>query len=268
MSNRRLKYRFWLQLCDAVPLLIFLALGPVGCRTLPQNHLSFSTSETVGQVGTNRYFTPANQILTPSGLQVELPGMRPQAIALSPNGRLLITAGKTHELIVIEPVSGRILQRVPLPASADSDPAPDSVSEQILDPDTEGQLSFTGLAFSPDGSRIYLSNVQGDVKVFGVNAELNGAPGRTVGLFTIRLPEADAPRRKSDIPAGIAVSADGKRLYVALNLSNRLAELNAADGKLLRLWDVGVAPFAVVLVGYKAYVSNWGGRRPGANDLT
>ena len=43
--------------------------------------------------------------------------MRPQAIALSPNGRLLVTAGKTHDLVVIDPATGNILQRVILPSS-------------------------------------------------------------------------------------------------------------------------------------------------------
>ena len=79
---------------------------------------------------------------------------------------------------------------------------------------------------------------------------------------------AKAPRREAEIPAGLAVSPDGKRLYVALNLSNRLAELDAATGKVLRLWDVGVAPYDVVLAGDKAYVSNWGGRRPDAGSVT
>ena len=64
----------------------------------------------------------------------------------------------------------------------------------------------------------------------------------------------------------MAVSPDGKRLYVALNLSNRLAELDAANGRVLRLWEVGVAPFGVALAGQKAYVSNWGGRRPDGQD--
>ena len=48
------------------------------------------------------------------------------------------------------------------------------------------------------------------------------------------LPPANAPRRAAEIPTGIAVSPDGKRLYVALNLSNRLAELDAATGEVLR----------------------------------
>ena len=82
------------------------------------------------------------------------------------------------------------------------------------------------------------------------------------------MPAADAPRRKQEIPAGLAISRDGRRLYVALNLSNRLAEIDPATGKVLRSWPVGFAPYGVVLVGDKAYVSNWGGRVPDANSVT
>ncbi|HEY9170934.1 MAG TPA: YncE family protein, partial [Verrucomicrobiae bacterium] len=221
-----------------------------------------STQSPVGPVGTNRWYTPANQILTPVGFQVELPGLRPQAIALSPDGKLLVTAGKTHELVVIDPATGRILQRVPLPSDKASAPKPDAVSTHILDPDKDGQLSYTGLAFAPDGKRLYLANVAGDVKVFAVSAD-----GNVTGLFSMPLPPANAPGRKAEIASGLAVSSDGKRVYVCGNLSNRLLELDAADGRLLRAWDVGVAPFEVVLAGNKAYVSNWGGRRPGAQDL-
>ena len=52
----------------------------------------------------------------PPGLSIELPGMRPQALALSPDGKLLVTAGLTHELVVLDPATGKILQHVPLPA--------------------------------------------------------------------------------------------------------------------------------------------------------
>ncbi len=244
-----------------MPILLFGLL--MGCNTPPARVAQVATRDIVGHVGPNRYHTPANQVLTPAGLQVELPGMRPQALALSPDGRLLATAGKTHDLVLIEPQSGKVLQRVPLPSENDRDPAPNPVSDHILQPDKEGQLSFTGLAFSPDGSRIYLANVNGSIKVFGVEKS-----GHVVGLFAMRLPPANAPRRQAEIPAGLAVSPDGKRLYVALNLSNRLAELDAATGKVLRLWDVGVAPYDVVLAGNKAYVSNWGGPRPDADSVT
>jgi YVTN family beta-propeller protein len=221
------------------------------------------TCEKVGSAGPNRYYTPANQLLTPAGTQIELPTMRPQAIALSPNGRLLVTSGKTHDLVVVDPATGKILQHVPLPSDRNSDRTPETVAEEILHPDKAGQLSFTGLVFSPDGTRIYLADVDGNVKVFGVKAS-----GKVVGLFSILLPAGKESRRGSEIPAGIAVSADGKRLYVALNLSNRLAELDAANGHVLRLWDVGFAPFGVALAGQKAYVSNWGGRRPDRQSVT
>jgi streptogramin lyase len=134
-----------------------------GCQTPLAPIAQVSTRDIVGRLGSNRYQTPANQILTPAGLQVELPGMRPQALALSPDGRLLATAGKTHDLVILDPRSGKVLQRVPLPSESAHDSAPNAVSDHILQPDKDGQLSFTGLTFSPDGSRIYLANVDGSI---------------------------------------------------------------------------------------------------------
>ena len=206
---------------------------------------------------------PVNQIATPIGLQVELPGLRPQVLALSPDGRLLVVSGKTHELVVVDPATGLIKQRVPFPPEPADKNKTKAVSDSILKPDDKGQASYTGLAFSPDGKRLYMSNVDGSIKVFGVDA--NRA---ITALVSLPLPLAGAPRRKEEIPAGIAVSPDGSRLFVALNLSNRLGEFDAADGKLLRSFDVGVAPYDIALVGKKAYVSNWGGRRPVAGDVT
>lgn len=216
----------------------------------------------VGKQAPGHYLTPANQLLTPAGTQVELPGLRPQAIALSPDGKLLVTSGKTPELIVLDPKTGKIAQRVPFPGKeAAATPAPADAAGTQVKPDTGAQLSFTGLVFSPNGSRIYLANVNGDVKVFSVEK------GVVAPHATFPLPEAKAPKRKPEIPAGLAVSRDGKQLFVAMNLSNRLAILDAADGKVQKLVDVGVAPFDVVLAEGKAFVSNWGGRRPGAKDL-
>jgi YVTN family beta-propeller protein len=219
-----------------------------------------TTTEVVGR-NASGFETPVNQLVTPAGTLIELPGMRPQALALSPDGNLLVTAGTTRELVAIEPVTGKILQRVPLPA--DKTPAREPPAPETLSPVEGSQLSFTGLAFSPDGSRIYMANVNGDIKVFGVRSDHTVA-----ALFSIPLPPANAPARVAEIPTGIAVSPDGKKLYVAFNLSNRLAELEAETGRVLRIWDVGVAPFDVALAGEKIYVSNRGGRRPDAGSIT
>ena len=241
----------------------FLLLAGTPQPATAQSESVFSTAEHVGRLETNRTVTPVNQVVTPHGLQVELPGLRPQALALSPDGKILVTSGKTSELVVVDPMTGKIRHRVALPSDKLHEPSPEVASSNILKPDDKGQVSFTGLVFSPDGSRLFLANVNGSVKVFDVARD-----GKITGAFSISLPLANALRRKEEIPAGLAVSPDGRRLYVAFNLSNRLAEFDARDGRLLRVFDTGVAPYDVVLVGEKAYVSNWGGRRPAPGDLT
>jgi YVTN family beta-propeller protein len=253
------------------------------------------SSNAVGRVGPNRYVTPTGQVLTPAGRQVELPRMRPQALALSPNGQLLATAGKSAVLVLINPESGQVLQTVSLSTNKTA-PKVETQEEESEDPalkaettasstlggasattnasanvstntttsaTTNAQMSFTGLAFSPNGRRIYLANASGDVLVFPVDRT------NVVGTPTaIPVPRVRTPRSRREVPAGLALSEDGQRLYVAGNVAGKLHELNAQTGEVLRSWDTGVAPYDVVLVGKKVYVSNWGGRRPGPNDLT
>ena len=149
------------------------------------------SQERVGR-GPNGIVTPVNQRLTPVGRIIELPGLRPQVLVLSPNGRLLVTSGKSSELVVLDPVSGAIRQRVVLP-NEKQESLPDIVSPNILKPDKEGLVSFTGLAFSPDGRRLFLSNVNGSIKVFQINPD-----DTVVAAYTLVLPEAKAPRRKAE----------------------------------------------------------------------
>ena len=79
--------------------------------------------ELIGKIAPNRYLIPTNQVLTPAGRQVELPKMRPQALALSPDGKLLVATGKTSELVTIDPATGNILQRVALPGKNGGPPS-------------------------------------------------------------------------------------------------------------------------------------------------
>ncbi len=219
-----------------------------------------STTAIVGHSGESLE-TPVNQLVTPAGIWIPLPGMRPNALALSPNGKLLVTSGLTNELLVLDPANGKILGRVPFPKEHGNESL-EPPSSLVLGGNGKSKLSLTGLTFSPDGRRIYLSNVNGDLKVFGVTKD------ETVSaLFSIPLPKANKPERTNDIPMGIAVSPDNEKIYVALNVANKVLELDATTGKIQRSWRTGNAPYGIALCGNKLYVSNWGGRIPDAHSV-
>jgi YVTN family beta-propeller protein len=252
----------FVKLMTLISPVSIVALALASCLPRASADQGFgATTDPVGPNAAGGFETPVNQLVVPAGRQVELPDMRPQALALSPDKRLLVTAGQTHELVVLDPSNGNVLQRVPFP-DAGRNHAPAAGANPVA-PDVNARLSYTGLVFAPDGSRLYMANLDGDVKVFAVQKD-----HKLNGLFSIPLPPCQGLGRAAEIPSGIAVSPDGKRLYVVLNLSNRLAELDAETGRVLRLWDVGVEPYDVVLSQSKAYVSNWGGRRPDAPSLT
>src|SRR5688572_24125622 len=82
-----------------------------------------------------RIVLPVNQTVTPVGIQVELPGLRPQGLALSPDGRFLVTSGKSSELVVVDARTGAVLQRVTLPNEGQNEPQPQVPSSNILQPD-------------------------------------------------------------------------------------------------------------------------------------
>ncbi|MCA9161159.1 MAG: hypothetical protein KDA72_22665, partial [Planctomycetales bacterium] len=252
-----------------IPVSFFLAICAqswVGAQT-PNSTDGGASSHIEGEpelvghgVGDAPSLTPVNQVLTPYGKQLDLPGMRPQALALSPDGALLAVSGKTNQLIIVDPQTLSVAQRVDMPGDAvrleaDREAAKDVNADTEVDIDARAQVSYTGLIFSPDGRQIYLSNVNGSVKVFAVD-EL----GQVTPSHTLPLPNANAPRRAEEIPSGLAISDDGGRLYVCGNLSNQLFELDTKTGEVTHTWPVGVAPYDVVLVANRAFVSNWGGR--------
>ncbi|MFO1078393.1 MAG: alkaline phosphatase family protein [Planctomycetota bacterium] len=217
-----------------------------------------STTARVGRHG-DQQVTPVNQELRPHGTFVDLPGLRPQVLALLPDSTSLLVSGKTNELWVLDPTTGAVRQKVPFPGDAQAAPPP--AGTHALSPDRHDQCSYTGIAVGKD--LVYLSDVTGAIKVFAFDAA-----GVVRASHTIPLPPANAPRRDEEIPSGLALSADGTRLYVCANLSNRLLELELPSGRIGRAFPCGTAPYDVVLTGDRAFVSNWGGRRPGPGDAT
>ena len=86
----------------AILLATILFLPVLAGDNAPSEESAGPTSEPVGRGAEGRAVTPVNQVLTPMGRQIELSGLRPQAVALSPDGKLAVTAGKTNEIVVID----------------------------------------------------------------------------------------------------------------------------------------------------------------------
>ena len=127
------------------------------------------------------------------------------------------------------------------------------MSSHILEPDKSGQIGYTGLIFSPDGTRIYLSNVNGDIKVFQVSAD-----GKVAGLFSIPL----RLRRMLHAAGGNPGRFGRYPRWASLVCGLEPVEPPGGNRYHDRESPAGVArgcgALGVVLVGDKAYVSNWG----------
>src|SRR5262249_14332854 len=123
--------------------------------------------------------------------------------------------------------------------------------------------SFAGIAYAPSGDRLYASANWGGILTLRVEGT-----GKLTALDPIPTPrEGENP---DPLPGGLAFTRDGKALLVALSRDNALGEVDLATGRITRRIPVGVAPYGVAQSadGRRAYVSNWGGRRPRVHDAT
>jgi YVTN family beta-propeller protein len=184
-----------------------------------------------------RYLVPTGQALTPAGSHIEV-NDRPLGMVKHPGGQLLaVVTGANfgpRGLHLIDIASKTVKQTIPM------------------------GNSFVGVDFSPSGDVIYVGGgASNDVKFFKLAPDGSYAAD---GVLAIA----------GAAPSGLELSADGTRLYVALNMAHQLAVIDTATRTLLARIPVGTYPYTVVLSadGSKAYVSNWGGRIPGPGDAT
>ena len=236
-----------------------------GKNTVPMHRsvsLSDSPDRTVGPQQDGSMVVSNNQTLTPAGkiLQLGSP-VRAKALALNPNrathSAAVLLMGSAQPVIVFNTVTGQAIQRFALEGTAEVTPKDASAG------------SFTGITYSSDGTKLLFSQDNNYVVIANVD--------RKTGVLTyekrISLPNPPADGRpyhnaKSINPGGIAISADGKRAYVALNVVNSLGVIDTSQGKLLAQIPVGNAPNSVVVQGHYAYVSNEGGRPATNEDFT
>ncbi|MFB3827263.1 MAG: bifunctional YncE family protein/alkaline phosphatase family protein [Bryobacteraceae bacterium] len=180
------------------------------------------------------FLIPTGQTLTPAGEHVEVSD-RPLGMARSPDGNVLaVVTGSNfnpRHVHLIDTRNWKAVQAIPVGDS------------------------FAGVAFSASGDRLYVGGGRdGDVKVLA-----RGTRG---------FEPAGAVEIPGAAPSGLTLSADGRRLFVALNLKHAVAEIDLETRRVAREIAVGSYPYTAVLAGTRLYVSNWGGRRPGPHDVT
>ena len=194
------------------------------------------TNQKVGIQPDSSILVPTNQLLRPAGLQVYLPG-RPVDIVLSSDERLLFVKNKA-DINLIRVLDRTVLQTLPF---------------------KPGGGSFTGICLSANGRYAYVTDAKNRICI----AELDknsimhwAAP--------VTLP---APAIGGDpVPGGLALNEQGNKIYVTLTRNNSLGVVNLKDTSITEI-PVGIAPYDVMIASpSKAYVSNWGGRRPAEGE--
>jgi YVTN family beta-propeller protein len=205
---------------------------------------AFLEKAVVGPQNDGTYVVATSQRIDPAGETVLIPG-RPVDVAAHPTESLVAVKGKT-DLVFIDSSDRTVVQSLKLPGAGNS---------------------FVGLAWSGDGSTVWVTDASQHLHAATRTNDRAFAWSRSIELPG---PEGNPGRRgkSHSTPGGIAVDIESGLAYVTLSRKNTLGVVDLNTGKLIDEIEVGIAPFTVVLAGDKAYVSNWGGRRPRSDDFT
>src|ERR1700741_848295 len=116
--------------------------------------------------------------------------------------------------------------------------------------------AFYGASFSPDGHRLCVSG--GNTDVLFVYTWKDGAAALESKFELARAKTQDG--MATSYPAGLVFSPNGKFIYVAEDVGDRLAVVNAATGEITQRFSTDHYPYAVALTADgQVFVSAWGG---------
>src|SRR5215813_1004625 len=181
----------------------------------------------------NRTCLPTGVCLDPVGRSFAV-GNMPLAMVLSPEGdRIVISLSgwRQQGLQVVERDTGAVVQTISQPSA------------------------FLGLAFSRDGRTLYASGGNEDVIY---RYAWRDKQASLVGAIVLaqKEPKKDGAR----FPAGMALSRDGRKLFVAENLADSLAVIDLASDHVVQRFQTEAYPYDVVVApDGGVYVSAWGG---------
>ena len=218
----------------------FVAAALLPLSAVAQSNLTYR----VGPQPDGSFVTPTNQVVTPAGAQVNFNG-RPVAVAVRPDQKtaaVLVEGGgyplPTLPIVIVDLASG-------------------SVKQQFNPGKINGAAS--GLLYSKDGAHFYFSQDNGRVVVANVAAD---------GTLSLQTVIEIAARLGSANNGALALSSDGKTLYVVLNNINSVGIIDLTTNQLTGTIPVQNAPFGIVVSGNYAYVTNQGGRPAQSGEYT
>jgi DNA-binding beta-propeller fold protein YncE len=130
-----------------------------------------------------------------------------------------------------------------------------NIIKQQYEP-TNTRAAYDGVIYSADGTHLYFSQNNRTVTILSV---------ATDGTVSAEAQVALATSSGAVNNGGLALSADGKTLYVVLNMANSVGVINLTTNTFVGEIAVQNASKSIAVVGNMAYVTNEGGRpaRPG-----
>ncbi len=224
----------------------------------------------VGQTVNNAILLPTNQWISPFGSRAYTDtDARMVSSTISPDGTYLAALGWNDFSANLTIVNLKTDQKVQESWLATGSWYGGYDQDTTVAPD--------GPLYSPDGSTLWVPQ-----SAFLLRYSVNPADGTATQTAAIPLCGAsdgiadtscdpyNGPTNPSGdyLPSGMALSQDGKYLYVALNGTNALGVIDTSTNSLVGEIPVGNAPRQVVIDGDTAYVSNEGGHPATPGDFT
>ena len=220
--------------CGLVLRMAVVLAGLVPCSSAQEPATGKPEVTWPGLTRSGAVLLPGGWSLRPAGQQARL-GDFPVLIAVHPSEPILavLHAGYgEHEVITVHAQTGKVIGRVPV------------------------HETFSGLAWSPDGRRIYAGGAWDDV-VYAFDHEA-GLLSHQVKLTYPRVLESGLHRGV----AGLALADEGKTLYAANVFGHTVARFDTGGGKLVAEWMLDEDSFPYGLAWDAArkhlYVSLWG----------
>lgn len=207
----------------SLPVLVFcLFVACSGSRNEPPGQQVSTNDSPALRLPTGAHLDPAGRSLAV--------GNMPLGMIASSDARWLVVSlsgWREQGIEIVDRSSGRVAQRLPQ------------------------RGAFLGLAWSRDGGTLYASGGSADViYIYSFQA------GRAALADSIALDRPDS--KTARYPAGISLSSDGNRLYVAENLDDSLAVINLATHRVVQRVATGPYPYDVAVATARVYVSAWG----------